>query len=54
MCLRTRTFEKLLLQLGLCNFDLNGLVNLLCVSALVVCIVFDGGGEEGVDEGRLS
>lgn len=48
------TFEKLLLQLGLCNFDFDGLVNLLCVSAFVICVVFNGGGEKGVDEGRLS
>jgi hypothetical protein len=49
-----RTFEKFLLQLSLGDFDLDGLVNLLCVSALVVCVVFDGGREEGIDEGRLS
>jgi hypothetical protein len=52
--LSARTFEKFLLQLSLCDFDLDGLVNLLCVSALVVCVVFDGGREEGIDEGRLS
>lgn len=49
----SRTFEKLLFQLSLCDLDLNSLVNLLCVSSLVVLIVFDGGGEKGVDEGGL-
>jgi hypothetical protein len=48
------TFEELLFQLGLGNLDLNGLVNLLGMSLLVVGIVFDGGGEQGVDEGSLS
>lgn len=52
MC--THTFEKLLLQLGLGDLDLDGLVNLLRMSALVVCVVLDGGREEGVDEGGLS
>jgi hypothetical protein len=48
------TFEELLLQLSFCDFDLDGLVNLLCMSALVVCVVLDSGREEGIDEGRLS
>lgn len=39
------TFEELLLELGLGDFDFNGLVDLLCVSALVVGVVFDRGGE---------
>lgn len=46
--------EELLLELGLCDFNLDRLVNLLLVAASVVCVVFDRGGEEGVDEGRLS
>lgn len=48
------TLEKLLLQLGLGDLNLNGTVNLLLVTALVVGIVFDGGREEGVDKGSLS
>lgn len=49
-----RTLEELLLQLGLGDLDLDSLVNLLLMSTLVVGIVLDGGGEEGVDEGGLS
>jgi hypothetical protein len=49
-----RTFEELLLQLGLGDLDLDGAVNLLLVAALVIGIVFDGGREQGVDEGSLS
>jgi hypothetical protein len=49
-----RTLEELLLELGLGDLDLDRLVHLLVVSSLVVGIVLDGGGEEGVDEGRLS
>jgi len=49
-----RTLEELLLELGLCDFNLDRLVHLLVVSSLVVGIVLDGGGEERVDEGRLS
>lgn len=49
-----RTLEELLLELGLCDFNLDRLVHLLVVASLVVGIVLDGGGEEGVDEGRLS
>jgi len=48
------TLEELLLQLGLCNLNLDSLVHLLCVSALVVRVVFDSCGKEGVNEGRLS
>lgn len=50
----TRTFEELLLELRLCDLDLDGLVDLLVVAALVVCVVFDRRGEEGVDECGLS
>lgn len=49
-----RTLEELLLQLGLCDLDLDGLVNLLLVTALVIGIVFDGSGEQSVDEGSLA
>lgn len=48
------TLEELFLQLSLCDFDLNCLVNLLGMSALVIGVVLDGGGEESIDEGRLS
>lgn len=51
---RQHTLEKLLLELGLGDLDLDGLVDLLLVSALVVGIVLDGGGEESVDESSLS
>lgn len=44
------TFEELLLQFGLCDFDFNGLVDLFGVSLLVVGIVLDGGREKCVDE----
>lgn len=46
--------EELLLQLSLCDLDLDGLVDLLLVSPLVIGIVLDGRGEQGVDEGGLS
>jgi hypothetical protein len=36
------------------DLNLDSLVHLLVVSSLVVGIVLDGGGEEGVDEGSLS
>jgi hypothetical protein len=52
--LKFRTLEELLFQLSLCDFDFNGFINLLVVAALVVGVVFDGCGEEGVDEGGLS
>ena len=48
------TFEEFLFQLGFGNLNLNSLINLLCMSALMICIVLDRGGEECVDEGRLS
>lgn len=48
------TLEELLLQLSLCDLNLDGLVDLLLVSSLVVGVVLDCGGEEGVDEGGLS
>ncbi len=49
-----RTLEELLLQLGLGDLDLDRLVDLLLVAALVVGVVLDGGGEQRVDEGRLA
>jgi hypothetical protein len=49
-----RTLEELLLELGLRDFNLDGLVNLLVMSAFVVGIVLDGSGEKGVDESSLS
>lgn len=48
------TLEELLLKFSLGNLNLDRLVNLLGMAPLVVCIVFDGGREEGVDEGGLS
>ena len=48
------TFEKLLLEFSFGDLNLNGLVHLLRMAASVVCVVFDGGREEGVDEGSLS
>jgi hypothetical protein len=48
------TLEELLLELGLGDLNLDRLVHLLVVSSLVVGIVLNGGGEEGVDEGGLS
>lgn len=48
------TLEELLLKLSLGNLDLNRLIDLLLVAALVIGVVLDGGGEQGVDEGRLS
>jgi hypothetical protein len=48
------TLEELLLKLGLCDLDLDSLIDLLGVSSLVVGIVLNGGGEESVNEGGLS
>lgn len=48
------TLEELLLKLCLGDLDLDRLVDLLLVSALVIGIVLDGGRKEGVDEGGLS
>lgn len=49
-----RTLEELLLELGLGDFNLDSLVDLLLVATLVVGIVLDGGRKERVDESRLS
>ena len=49
-----QTFEELLFQLSLCDFDLHRLVNLLSVSSLVILIVLDSCGEQRVDECSLS
>ena len=48
------TFEELLLQLSLCDLNLHRLVNLLCMSSLVILIVLDRCGEKGVDESSLA
>ena len=48
------TLEELLLELCLCDLNLDCLVHLLVVSSLVVGVVLDRGGEEGFDEGCLS
>jgi hypothetical protein len=52
--IENNTLEELLLELGLGDLNLDGLVNLLLVAALVVGIVLDGGREKGVDEGSLA
>lgn len=54
LCNHIHTLEKFLLELGLGNLNLDSFINLLVVAALVVGVVFDGGREECVDEGRLS
>jgi hypothetical protein len=51
---RRHTLEELFLQLGLCDFNLDSLVDLLVVATLVVGIVLDGGRKEGVDKGSLA
>lgn len=48
------TLEELFLKLGLSDLDLDGLVNLLLVAALVIGIVLYGGGEKRVDESGLA
>ena len=48
---RGKTFEEFLFQLRFGDFDLDGFVDLFGVAAAVVGVVFDGRGEEGVDEG---
>jgi hypothetical protein len=48
------TLEEFLFQLSLGDFDLDCLVNLICMASLVVLIVLDGCGKEGVDEGSLA
>ena len=48
------TLEELLLQLALGDLDLDRLVHLLHVSALVVGIILNRSREEGVDKGGLS
>ena len=50
----SHTLEELLLQLGLGDLNLNGLVNLLRVTAFVIGVVLNGGGKEGVDECSLA
>ncbi len=46
--------EELLFQLGLGDFNLNSLVDLLGVTAAMVGVVLDGCAKEGVDEGGLA
>ena len=43
--LQNCTFKELFLQFSFCDLDFDGLVHLFCVSALVIGIVFDCGGE---------
>jgi hypothetical protein len=51
---RFHTLKELFLQLSLCDLNLDSLVNLLVVATLVIGVVLDGGGEEGIDESSLS
>lgn len=51
---RQADLEELLLQLGLGDFNLNGLVNLLGMASAVVGVVLDGGAEKSVDKGGLA
>jgi hypothetical protein len=39
------TFEEFLFQLSLCDLNLNSLIHLLSVSALMVCVILDSGGK---------
>lgn len=48
------TLEELLLELSLGDLNLDSLVDLLLMSTLVVGIVLNGSGEQGVDKGGLS
>ena len=48
------TLEELLLELSLCDLNLNSLVNLLMVSSLVVGVVLDGRREKRIDECGLA
>ena len=48
------TFEELLLKLGLCDLDLNSLVDLLRVTAFVIRVVLNSSRKESIDECRLS
>lgn len=41
--IRSSTFEKLLFKLGLRDLDLDGLVNLLLMSAFMIGVVLDRG-----------
>jgi hypothetical protein len=52
--IRALTLEELLLKLGLGDLDLDSLVDLLRVTAAVVGVILDGGGEESVNEGGLA
>ena len=51
---KPHTFEELLFQLSLGDFDLDGLVHLLRMTSLVVGVILDCGREEGVDECSLA
>jgi hypothetical protein len=46
--------EELLLQFGLGDLNLDGLVDLLGETSAVVGVVLDGGAKKGVDEGCLA
>ena len=48
------TLKEPLLELRLGNLNLDSLIHLLRMSALVIRIVLDGSREESIDESRLS
>ena len=47
------TFEKFFLEFSFGNLDLDGFVHVLRMTAPMVCVILDGGREEGIDEGRF-
>jgi hypothetical protein len=50
----SRTLEELLLQLSLGDLNLDSFVNLLLMPTLVIGVVLNCCGKEGVDESRLA
>lgn len=48
------TFEELFLQLCLGDLDFHSFVDLFCMPAFVIGVIFDGRREERIDEGCLS
>lgn len=51
---RQADLEELLLELCLCDLDLDSFVNLFCMTSLVVGVVLDRSAEKSVDERGLS
>lgn len=48
------TFEEFLFQLSLGDLNLDGAINLLLMTALVIGVVLDGSRKQGVDESGFS